>query len=94
MDDLIKSVIDDLVKEFANNGGNSYFVIDGQEFRTDTGYAMEGITLFAEKLKERVSKENEPVGCSGCRYDWFGDPRCSKCARSFQDYYEADMIGE
>lgn len=60
MDDLIKSVmldvIDDLVKEFANNGGNSYFVIDGQEYRTDTGYAMEGIELFAEKLKEKAIK--------------------------------------
>lgn len=31
---------------------------------------------------------NEPVGCNGCRYDWSGDPRCAKCARSFQDHYE------
>lgn len=47
-------LIDDLVKEFANNGGDSYFIVDGQEYRTDTGYAMEGIELFAEKLKERI----------------------------------------
>lgn len=39
-------------------------------------------------------RKNESVGCNGCRYDWFGDPRCNRCARSFQDYYEADMRGE
>lgn len=65
-DDLIKSVrldvIDDLVKEFASNGGNSYFVIDGQKYPTDTGYAMDGIELFVEKLKERASKEIEQKG--------------------------------
>lgn len=39
-------------------------------------------------------RKNESVGCSGCRYDWFGDPRCNRCARSFQDCYEADMRGK
>lgn len=32
----------------------------------------------------------QPVGCNGCRYDLLGDPRCVKCARSFQDHYEAE----
>lgn len=45
-------------------------------------------------IKAEPERKNEPVGCNGCRYDWFGDPRCAKCARSFQDYYEADMRGE
>lgn len=39
-------------------------------------------------------RKNESVGCNGCRYDWFGDPRCNRCARSFQDRYEAEMRGE
>lgn len=55
-----------------------------------------------KKLRDRLKAipsaqpelENEPIGCNGCRYDWFGDPRCSRCARSFPDYYEDYMRGE
>jgi hypothetical protein len=39
-------------------------------------------------------RKNEPAGCNGCRYDWFGDPRCAKCSRSFQDHYEAERKEE
>jgi hypothetical protein len=39
-------------------------------------------------------RKSESVGCGGCKYDWFGDSRCNRCARSFQDHYEADMRGE
>ncbi len=39
-------------------------------------------------------RKNEPAGCNGCRYDWFGDPRCAKCSRSFQDHYEAEREEE
>lgn len=114
MDDLIKSVmldvIDDLVKEFANNGGNSYFVIDGQEYRTDTGYAMEGIELFAEKLKERASKEIEhpkgewiangdiPTECPFCGEDWdkyvFGEVWYTGELPNFCPNCGEDMRGE
>lgn len=38
--------------------------------------------------QQEPERKNEPVGCNGCRYDWLGDPRCAKCARSFQDHYE------
>lgn len=39
-------------------------------------------------------QKKESVGCNGCRYDWFGDPRCAKCARLFQDYYKAERRGK
>lgn len=77
------------------------------ENKTDTAFDVGCGIVFRKSGLYRVSivgghmsvavepeRENETVGCNGCRYDWFGDPRCSRCARSFQDYYEADMIGE
>lgn len=44
--------------------------------------------------QQEPERKNEPVGCNGCRYDWLGDPRCAKCARSFQDHYEAERKKE
>ena len=54
-----------------------------------THFEIIGIVNKRGKFQSRPERENESVGCDGCKYDWFGDPRCSKCARSFQDYYEA-----
>ena len=39
-------------------GGNSYFLIDGHEYHTDTGYVIDGICAFAEILKERLKVQN------------------------------------
>jgi hypothetical protein len=37
--------------------GSSYIVIDGEEYRTDIGYAFEGIELFMNYIKGTLSKE-------------------------------------
>ena len=59
-------------------------------------YGTKDKILFeeVEKPEQRWIPCSEPVGCNGCIYDWFGNPICAKCARSFQDYYEADMRGD
>lgn len=59
--------------------------------RTSLKRYREVLELLEPAQPER---KNESVGCNGCRYDWFGDPRCNRCARSFQDFYETDMRGE
>ena len=46
------------------------------------------------RLGLEALKQPKIIDCNGCRYDWFGDSRCSRCARSFLDYYEAGMRGE
>ena len=35
-------------------GGQSYFIIDGQRFFTDTGYALDGIEAYTQILKNRL----------------------------------------
>jgi hypothetical protein len=37
--------------------GSSYIIIDGEEYRTDIGYAFEGIELFMNYIKGTLSKE-------------------------------------
>lgn len=58
MKDIIE-LIDKTVSDFETcEGGNSYFLIDGHEYHTDTGYAIDGICAFAEILKERLKVQN------------------------------------
>lgn len=53
--DEIKSKIDETLDEFITcPGGNSCFVIDGKEYHTDTGYAIEGIKFFVDRLNSKV----------------------------------------
>lgn len=48
--DEIKNKIDEALDEFITcPGGNS--IIDGKEYHTDTGYTIEEIKFFVEKLK-------------------------------------------
>ena len=77
---------------FENNTDSDFSVSAAIVFRKSGLYdvSIVGRRTIISKVAER---KNEPVGCNGCRYGWFGDSRCSKCARSFQDYYEADMRG-
>ena len=37
--------------------GSSYIIINGEEYRTDIGYAFEGIELFMNYIKGTLSKE-------------------------------------
>lgn len=54
-----KKTLDKLLDETLNEfmtcpGGNSCFIIDGKEYHTDTGYAIEGIQFFVERLKSKI----------------------------------------
>lgn len=53
LNEYIDKAFDDLGK---CKCGSSYIVIDGEEYRTDTGYAFEGIDLFINYIKGTLSK--------------------------------------
>ena len=93
------SAIEDIIAVIEIDGkiSNELFMVDMQEdgyfiWNSDWYEGEQNIALidFFPVSDAEPAQKNEPVGCNGCRYDWFGDPRCAKCARSFQDYYEAD----
>lgn len=52
----MNELIDEMIKEFEESkGGSTSFIFDdGDEYHTDTGYAMEGINAFAERLNKRL----------------------------------------
>lgn len=37
-------------------GGESWLCIDGEEYVTDAGYALDGMKIFAKVLKKRLEK--------------------------------------
>ena len=37
-------------------GGEGWLKIDGKEYSTDVGYALEGISIFMEVFKQRLAK--------------------------------------
>lgn len=48
-------MLDDTLKEFYEcDGGSSSFIFDDKIFRTDTGYAIEGIEFFVARIKEKL----------------------------------------
>ena len=92
------TAIEDIIATIEIDGirTNELFMVDMQEdgyfvWKSDWYEGEQNITLidFFPVSEAEPERKNEPIGCNGCRYDWFGDPRCSKCARSFQDHYEA-----
>ena len=96
------TAIEDIIATIEIDGirTNELFMVDMQEdgyfvWKSDWYEGEQNIALidFFPVSNAEPGRKNEPVGCNGCRYDWSGDPRCGKCARSFQDYYEADMRG-
>lgn len=38
-------------------GGEGYLKIDGKEYNTDAGYAIEGMSIFVEVLKQRLAEK-------------------------------------
>lgn len=94
------TAIEDIIATIEIDGirTNELFMVDMQEdgyfvWKSDWYEGEQNIALidFFPVSNAKSEQENEPVGCNGCRYDWFGDPRCNRCARSFQeDYYEAE----
>lgn len=54
----ITEIIEQAQTDFETcEGGQSYFVIDGQRFFTDTGYALEGIEAYVQILKNRIKTQ-------------------------------------
>lgn len=54
LNELIR-IIDKLETDFYEcEGGHTHMLIDGHDYHTDTGYAMDGIQAFVEVLKERL----------------------------------------
>lgn len=95
------NAIEDIIAVIDINGveTNELFMVDMQEdgyfvWKSDWYEGEQNIALIDFFPVSEAERKNEPVGCNGCKYDWFGDPRCARCARSFPDYYEADMRGE
>ena len=96
------TAIEDIIATIEIDGiqTNELFLVDMNEdgyfvWKSDWYEGEQNIALidFFPVSNAKPERENDPVGCSGCKYDWFGDKRCNRCARSFQDYYEADMRG-
>lgn len=50
----IIDLMEDLYEEFENNGGDSYFEIDGEKYYTDAGYALDGIRIFIKVMRKRL----------------------------------------
>lgn len=48
------NLMSDLYEELSENGGNSYFEIDGKRYSVDAGYALDGIRIFIEVLRKRL----------------------------------------
>lgn len=97
------TVIEDIIATIEIDGirTNELFMVDMQEdgyfvWKSDWYEGEQNIALidFFPVSDAESGRADKLAGCNGCRYDWFGDPRCAKCARSFQDHYEADMKGE
>lgn len=74
----------------------NYFIWNNDWYEGERDVALIDFFPVSEAINPSAQSErkNEPIGCDGCKYDWFGDSRCSRCARSFLDYYEVDMRGE
>lgn len=55
----IAELLDKTFDDFCNSsGGESSFVIDGNKYNTDAGYALQGMEIFIHVLKNRlVNKE-------------------------------------
>lgn len=50
-------IIDKTIEDFYKcEGGESWLRIDGEEYTTDVGYALEGMGIFAKVLKKRLAE--------------------------------------
>ena len=55
--DEIGKLLDKTFDDFCNcPGGEGYFHIDGEDYNTDAGYALEGMKIFITVLKKRLAE--------------------------------------
>lgn len=56
INDTISKLLDETFDDFCEcPGGEGWFYIDGEEHRTDAGYALEGMEIFIYVLKKRLA---------------------------------------
>ena len=58
----IMALLEKTYNDFCNcEGGEGWLKIDGKEYPTDAGYAIEGVDIFMEVFKRRLveSEDNE-----------------------------------
>ena len=61
-------IIDKTIKDFLEcEGGESWLRIDGEEYTTDVGYALEGMEIFAKVLKKRLVESEDKNDCKHMR---------------------------
>lgn len=53
----LTELLDKTYNDFLNSGGDSYCIIDGETYRSDMGYAVEGMRMFIEVLKKRLENK-------------------------------------
>lgn len=72
MKSKIIKLLEDTQKELIeSSGGSSYFIVNGEKYYTDTTYALDGIGLFIDIIKNKLS-----VPCSLCEQN---EEICKKC---------------
>ena len=53
-------IIDKTIKDFWEcEGGDTWLKIDGEEYSTDVGYALDGMEIFAKVLKKRLAESED-----------------------------------
>lgn len=63
INDTISKLLDETFDDFCNcPGGESYFHIDGEDYNTDAGYALEGMEIFIKVLKKRLADRSVEDG--------------------------------
>lgn len=56
----ILALLEKTYVDFCNcEGGEGWLKIDGKEYPTDTGYAIEGIDIFMEIFKRRLAESED-----------------------------------
>ena len=57
---IFSRILEKTYNDFCNcDGGEGWLKIDGKEYVTDAGYAIEGVEIFMEVFKRRLAESEE-----------------------------------
>lgn len=57
----VLKLIDETHQDFVDcQGGHTRFIFEDKIYETDTGYAMDGIEAFVERLKKKLTDRGFP----------------------------------
>lgn len=57
---IFSQILEKTYNDFCNcDGGEGWLKIDGKEYVTDVGYAIEGVEIFMEIFKRRLAESEE-----------------------------------